>query len=984
MAGDQPSFSGPRLPWDTSALEFDDVVMEVFPLRANPYRLETFCQRYLNHAPEIAEFRPSLPFVMMAAIHYPKMTHTETDLGWVSQNEVAFSVPLEWRRNGGPWGQNWASVSPFIFVDSERSTLVGREVFGWPKVLAEFRPGPKRWRPSANSRRPLLTLETLMFSELYAGQPLEPRTLLQIQHRPPPSLLRFPPDFPSLVAPAVRWPASVLDLTTAALDAQTRALLASIRGVIKALSEKGEPSADTVNLKQFRATDPTEDGSASNSACYQALTSSRLVFKNYHASGLLGDSEVLRGDLSGGYEIQLRRNHAYPIVDALGLKVTEEAPTESAEFATVRPVLPYWVKADIRYDRAQRLAWRAEGRVWSTGTDLPAEDPDNNPTPYITTLGPVAQPIEGPFDFRDATVRLIPLRARRKKLLDFVSAHLSRLTEEAEIDLVPMGSDSMVLLMVSSYGQLSAPANDVGWWARRRLAFTVPVIITPKDPDKVPPMDPNKAPRKGDEPATERPSFPALFWPYVFSDSPIAVTTGREFTGMPTEFAKLSEGVDPWLQTDWHGERHLMTLSTKEYPALGVGQEEVERVLIEIAEVESVGGEELKSSSRTRRESERPPGSNVAFLEDQELAAPISAASTPADRLAECRWMHALHPDLVADELKAQPSRPISADGPTGGHPGVAPVDPHGPPTAPPDDKPPGVAGPTNTDQNRWVVSGLYIDNILLKQFRDAENLNQACYQAVVLSKTQIGRWHGEGDWPEVHFAERDYEVRIHDYRGRPIVEDLGLIPDRRTTGPQGTPVTIHRSEVTEDGNGPAWLQADLREDPGRTLFWRTLGGKWQTKNGMKPIRLAAQSDVGWRSLHSFLRAVLTRIVHFRAGDTELLPGPKRRIKEVGRVMKKDSRLVAHVTGHAHREDARNLSTSDEIKIGQKRADAVRSYLEERFSIARERITTESMGSDAAYPDHIEAALQRRAEITVGGPAIPQPAPARPPGKRSR
>ena len=78
---------------------------------------------------------------------------------------------------------------------------------------------------------------------------------------------------------------------------------------------------------------------------------------------------------------------------------------------------------------------------------------------------------------------------------------------------------------------------DVGWWARRQLAFTIPVIIKPNGKTQ---------------------SFPALFWPYVFNDSPIAVTTGREFTGLPTQYGRLSDGVDPWLQADRKAGRKLM------------------------------------------------------------------------------------------------------------------------------------------------------------------------------------------------------------------------------------------------------------------------------------------------------------------------------------------------------------------------------------------------------------------------------------------
>lgn len=127
MSGADRTFEGPELPWKPSALEFDGVMTEVLPLRANPYILEKSCDRYVNHAGKIARFRPAMPFVFMAALHYPKTSEAAASLGWVSQNEVVFSVPVEWQQSGGAWGRHWASVSPFLFVDSERWTMSVRK-----------------------------------------------------------------------------------------------------------------------------------------------------------------------------------------------------------------------------------------------------------------------------------------------------------------------------------------------------------------------------------------------------------------------------------------------------------------------------------------------------------------------------------------------------------------------------------------------------------------------------------------------------------------------------------------------------------------------------------------------------------------------------------------------------------------------------------------------------------------------------------------
>ncbi len=50
-------------------LDFEGVIMRVFPLRANLNRLTSFCNRYLNMdiPAEIAHFEPASPYVLLQA-----------------------------------------------------------------------------------------------------------------------------------------------------------------------------------------------------------------------------------------------------------------------------------------------------------------------------------------------------------------------------------------------------------------------------------------------------------------------------------------------------------------------------------------------------------------------------------------------------------------------------------------------------------------------------------------------------------------------------------------------------------------------------------------------------------------------------------------------------------------------------------------------------------------------------------------------------
>src|SRR5690242_10833883 len=101
--------------------DFRDVTMRVFPLRARLSTVQGFVDRYLNIVPDdVAYFRAFLPYVYLMLINYGPMSSTAANLGWISQREIAFSIPLEmYRRENGKYVfKDWAYNSPFIFVDN--------------------------------------------------------------------------------------------------------------------------------------------------------------------------------------------------------------------------------------------------------------------------------------------------------------------------------------------------------------------------------------------------------------------------------------------------------------------------------------------------------------------------------------------------------------------------------------------------------------------------------------------------------------------------------------------------------------------------------------------------------------------------------------------------------------------------------------------------------------------------------------------------
>jgi len=75
--------------------KYSDVVTQIFPLKASTNRLQEFCDTYLNLDEDAPlYFKPAVPWVLMQVVDYGRMATTSGNLGWFSQHELAFGVPL--------------------------------------------------------------------------------------------------------------------------------------------------------------------------------------------------------------------------------------------------------------------------------------------------------------------------------------------------------------------------------------------------------------------------------------------------------------------------------------------------------------------------------------------------------------------------------------------------------------------------------------------------------------------------------------------------------------------------------------------------------------------------------------------------------------------------------------------------------------------------------------------------------------------------
>lgn len=573
---------------------FTGMNTQLFPLRANLDTLQQFTNRYVNIIPrELGWFRAFMPYVYFGVIDYGKMASSGSNVGWLSQHEVIFSVPLEWYRlEGGEWVfQDWCWLTPFIFVDSETSLTLGRTVWGWPKSLIQVVPNQAASLGSPSGNSPLLRMASWVFPEAYAGRKQELRIFCEINREPAPSFVRVPP---SPENPFLPWniAASLFGGTVGFLDdcmvtasglarspAGTSLFPDNVLTMAQRLTNRNDPGQpgvafNTVCLKQFRHSASPEQ------YCYQALTFSQMQVTSFNQGGLLGDGHVLLGDQSGGYSIDLWNWPSLPIVDTLGLDVAERWQDGEVERVRLRPVLPIWYDVNMIYNLGHNIAWRSFERTWHdlAGRHYPPLNGYTDPSEalYNTATGAAGQALTGPFYFPSATLRVLPLLARRAALDTFLDRYMNSalLTAGQRFRVwAPDDSDiAYVYAVAIHYGPMASESNDIGDWANYNLTFQVPVIREERVGDRWEICDVGVVPA------------------FTFVDTTTAAISSSEVFGIPATRGQFFCPSSVWMTPEGlppDPQQPLLRVAVELLPAMDEGQKVVSRVITEI--YQSVG-----------------------------------------------------------------------------------------------------------------------------------------------------------------------------------------------------------------------------------------------------------------------------------------------------------------------------------------------------------------------------------------------------------
>ena len=757
---------------------YSNVSFRLFPLKVNMARLSAFCNAYFNIAPDILRVRPAMPFVFLAVVDYGKIASEYRNLGWVSQHEILFEIPLEqYVREGDQWiFRDWVWGTPFIFVDDDMSLTTGREVYGWPKVRAWVVPEMNTWVSSPRTPQRLLTLSSMVFPEVYTGETQQPGVLLEIEHAAPPTVTQLPPDLSS--ASSLLWSipqalsgglsavGDVLEVLTSLpiLGYEGSGSRHSLQNMLVQLFHRlnvvsSAPALRQITLKQFR------DAEQPQQVCYQALVQSDIQVSRFNGGGLLSEVDLLRGDLTGGFQIKIHRYDTQPIIESLGLEVAHETTIGREKVATLSPLLPIWLDLDLTYGTGESLCWRTKHNAWSTSSALGPPDPE--PKYYNTARGAATQAIAGPYHFPNATVRVLPLRADNERLREFCADYLNTTCYRFE----PYGP--YVFMLATSLGEMSSETNAIGLWLAREVAFYIPVTWY-------------RTPPGGHEELVG----PAAVAPFIFADNSTVAITSREVTGRPTVKSQLESPRDPWMaEAGPEASRCLLTLKTEVLPTLYLGQEAQQRVLLEIFQDDGEAS-------------------------DMQEGFTVSVEEQGGDALVHDQKDHKMEVERMQEGMHGLAEiRKLALD---------------------------------------MLVQREPFNEVSLKQFRDVEDPNAACFQALILSQTVIDELN------TIQEIEAPLRVALHGYPSQPIARILGL---QATEARLRDGVVVHQFQPVK----PFWIRGTLKRELGETLCWRAGSRQWNEdeavtrffaerfERAVEPERLTALS------MRTFLHSVRHR-----------------------------------------------------------------------------------------------------------------------------
>lgn len=282
---------------------FRNAQMAVFRLNADYEKLDALCHRYLNTPSERNFNYHPIPFLPSVFVIWIGMDYTSKSqpFGWIHENEVSFWVPtFAYQKNALlPIPKHIATFIPYLFLDDFYAIALGREVYGFRKLQAQFEKMPQ------DISNPEFSLNTVAFKTMGGENLARPEWLLSVEQTEKSAHSSTDWNSESEARDAiVNW------LTEHYSNArQHEPLLRAIEQEHGNLAKLfSMPSVIWTFLKQFR------DSVDSKKACYQAVVEALATPTVLHRGGFL----------KGKYQFSLNSLESLPISQELGLTPKSE------------------------------------------------------------------------------------------------------------------------------------------------------------------------------------------------------------------------------------------------------------------------------------------------------------------------------------------------------------------------------------------------------------------------------------------------------------------------------------------------------------------------------------------------------------------------------------------------------------------------------------------------------------------------------------
>ena len=291
--------------------------LRCFVLEAQREKLQTACDQAFNEPSGGAiTFRPFSNIILLTFTKIDRIYSlhgTDAERGGMPEIDVAIWMPILSDRNG-KLHLSW--YNPYIFVNNPFAMATGREVYGFPKTIAQFQ------IPELKSSPEPYWVETLAMERFQADSLSQHMRVLEVIRT------EHTQNAPQQIE-AVQSLISML--TGENENVSTRLSLGwqNLQSIVQT------QEIQMAFLRQLR------DIHQPTVAAYQEIIEAPSRVARFHQGGVL----------SGVFEVRLPRNASYPIAESLGLD-TERNPVKGA----------YWMDFDFFLDVGKTL-WKTDSRL---------------------------------------------------------------------------------------------------------------------------------------------------------------------------------------------------------------------------------------------------------------------------------------------------------------------------------------------------------------------------------------------------------------------------------------------------------------------------------------------------------------------------------------------------------------------------------------------------------------------------------------------